>query len=44
VEADSPEEAAHQVSIGKEDVPGTVYTVQREGRLDFTLTVTVGSI
>jgi hypothetical protein len=43
VEAYSPEEAARQVSIEREDAPGTVYTVQRGGRLDFPLSVTVGS-
>jgi hypothetical protein len=42
VEADSPEEAAQHVSIEREDIAGTAYSVQREGRLDFPLTVTVG--
>ena len=43
VEAHSPEEAAQQVNTAKQDAPGTAYTIQRDGRLDFPLTVTVGS-
>lgn len=43
VEAYSPEEAAQQVNTAKQDAPGTAYTIQRDGRLDLPLTVTVGS-
>jgi hypothetical protein len=44
VEADSPEEAAQRVSTGKDDVAGSVYSVEREGGSESPLTVTIGSI
>jgi hypothetical protein len=44
VEADSPEEAAQQVSTGNVDVPGSVYTVRRDDGSKPPIRVTIGSI
>lgn len=41
VDAESPETAAMQVGVEKEDPAGTVYVVQGRDRLEFPVTVTI---
>ena len=41
MDAESPETAAMQVGVEKEDPAGTVYVVQGRDRLEFPVTVTI---